>query len=369
MIYLDNAATTPLNVDLHKTLLEYSACYNPSSLHKVGMHAKNAIKSARAELAATLGCNSNELYFTSSGSESNNTVLFGAHYRKGSNIIMSSTEHSSIYYAAKELQNRGVEVQFAKCNAHGQVDKSHLISLINDNTMLVSIMHVNNETGALNDIADLVKIVKLINANIIFHSDGVQAVGKINLHLHNFNVDAYSFSGHKFGAPKGVGGMFIKRGVNIAPLIYGGGQESGMRSSTENVAGIAAMAEGLMRYRQSYNPKHIYALNDKLENGILKLLPTAIINSNLESNPNILSVALPDLRGEIILNMLSDKGIMIATGSACASNKSNNRIAAALGLGKVYDKGMLRFSPSSDNTTEDIDTVLDEMAQSIKFLT
>lgn len=368
MIYFDNAATTPIDKNILSIYEKYSDYRNPSSLHRCGIEAKNALNTARKDIARILGSADNEIIFTSSGSESNNTALFGVRYRKNSKIAVSAMEHSSVYYSAKELQNRGYNVSFVPCDQYGKVNKEKLLQLIDSDTALVSIMHVNNETGGVNDIADLVKSVKSIAPKVVFHSDGVQAVGKFNINLHNIGVDCYSFSGHKFNAPKGVGGLYIRKGVNIAPLIYGGGQEGGMRASTENVAGIIAMAEGLKNYIDKYDFNKISMLTEKLCGMLKSKIKEIKINSNILENPNILSVALPDMRGQIVMNILSDNDVMISTGSACASNNITNRIPRALGLDKRYEKGLLRFSLSTDNTEQEIEKSIEAIGKALEFL-
>lgn len=368
MIYFDNAATTPMDDKLFAVFEKYAIYGNPSSLHKCGIQAQSAIKSARESIAKILGATAKEIIFTSSGSESNNTVLFGVRYRKNSRIILSSTEHSSVYYSAKELQNRGYNVIFVPCDKYGKINKNELLQSIDSNTALISIMHVNNETGAVNDIADLVKSAKAIEPNLIFHSDGVQAVGKFDIDLHAMGVDCYSFSGHKFNAPKGIGGLYIRKGVNIAPLIYGGGQEGGMRASTENVAGIISMAVGLESYISNRDFDRVFDLTHKLCSSLVNSIENIKINSDLRENPNILSVAFHNLRGQIIMNILSDKGIMVSTGSACASNNVTNRIPRALGLDKNYEKGLLRFSLSAKNTEQEVEEVICAIKEAVEFL-
>lgn len=368
MIYFDNAATTPIDKNILKIYEKYSDYRNPSSLHRCGIEAKSALKAAREDIARILGAADNEIIFTSSGSESNNTVLFGIRYRKNSKIAVSAMEHSSVYYSAKELQNRGYNVSFIPCDQYGKVNKDKLLQVIDADTALVSIMHVNNETGGVNDIADLVKAVKAIAPKAVFHSDGVQAAGKFNINLHSLGVDCYSISGHKFNAPKGVGGLYVRKGVNIAPLIYGGGQEGGMRASTENVAGIIAMAEGLKSYIEKYDFNKICKLTEKLYDMLKTKIKELKINSNILENPNILSVALPDIRGQIVMNILSDYDVMISTGSACASNNVTNRIPRALGLDKRYEKGLLRFSLSTDNSEREVVKAIEAIGKALEFL-
>lgn len=367
MINLDNASTTPIYNELLDVVRDTAVLGNPSSGHAYGKAAKKIVEDSRNKIANLLGANEKEIYFTSSGTESNNTVLFGAKLDKSKRVIVSDAEHSSVYYAAKRLQNLGFKVEFAPVDSIGRVRLDCLENMLSDDVAIVSIMHVNNETGSVNDIKTIAKLVKKLSPAAIMHSDGVQAAGKFPIDLHSLGVDCYSISAHKFRALKGVGALYIKSGVRLNPLIYGGGQERGMRSATENIAGIACMAKGLELFMANYDQNYIKSLASRFLAGLVDLEKEYITNSNILDNPNIISIAIKGARGEVIQNVLSDKGVMLATGSACASNKASDRIAKALAVPKSFADGMLRISFSMENTFSDIDTALLSLKDSLKY--
>lgn len=360
MIYLDNAATTPVTDEVIGIVNKYlkEKYYNPSALYGAASEISKDILSARRGIADILSVNADEIYFTGSGTESDNAALLNTSKRIGSRIIISATEHAAIYNTAMELRQRGFDVVLAPVDRFGRVIEDHFKTLINDNTSLVSIIHVNNETGAINDVEKLSKITKEYNKKIIFHSDGVQSFGKRTINLKTSNIDLYSFSGHKINAPKGVGGLYIRKGVGIRPSLYGGGQENNFRSSTENVAGIMALSysanKSILNYTNNYNTMHELLL--KMADFIVKSIPNTIINSNLEINSaqNIVSFALPKIRGEVLLHSLESYGIIVGTGSACSSKKGSNRIAEAINLPKDYHNGIIRVSISPDTIEEDL---------------
>lgn len=367
MINLDNASTTPIYDELFDVLRDTAILGNPSSGHACGKQAKKVIEESRDKIAKLLGAGNKEIYYTSSGTESNNTVLFGTKLDKTKRVIISDAEHSSVYYSAKRLQNLGYKVEFAPVDGYGRVKLDALEKMISDDVALVSIMHVNNETGGVNDIKTIAKTVKKLSPTAIMHSDGVQAVGKLPIDLHALGVDCYSLSAHKFHALKGVGALYIKSGVRINPLIYGGGQERGMRSATENVSGIACMAKGLEIFNKNYNKSYIKSLADKFVSGLSNIGREYIVNSDILDNPNIISFAIKGTRGEVIQSVLSDNGVMVATGSACSSNKASDRIAKALGVPKAFADGMIRISFAMSNTYDEIDIALLKLKDSLKY--
>lgn len=367
MINLDNASTTPIYDELIDVVRDTANLGNPSSGHAYGKASKKIVEDSRKKIADLLGANDKEIYFTSSGTESNNTVLFGTKLDKSKRVIVSDAEHSSVYYAVKRLQNLGFKVEFAPVDSIGRVKLDILENMLSDDVAIVSIMHVNNETGAVNDIKTIAKLVKKVSPTAIMHSDGVQAVGKLPVDLHSLGVDCYSISAHKFRALKGVGTLYIKNGSRINPLIYGGGQERGMRSATENVTGIACMAKGLEIFKANYDKSYITSLAERFLLGLSGIGREYIVNSDININPNIIAFAIKGTRGEVIQSVLSDSGIMLATGSACASNKASDRIAKALAVPKAFADGMLRISFSMDNTYSDIDTAILKLKDSLKY--
>ncbi|MEG2014717.1 MAG: cysteine desulfurase family protein, partial [Clostridia bacterium] len=308
---------------------------------------------SRQEIADCLGANSNELIFTSGGTESNNMAIFGSvKLRRNGNIVLTATEHAACYNAVKELSNRGIEMRVSAVTSDGHVDKDSLYSLIDENTILVCVMHINNETGAINDIKEIVARVKSINPNAIFFSDGVQAVGKIKINLHNLGVDLYSFSGHKIHGSKGTGVLYVNKKLSVNPLIYGGGQESGMRSGTEYVAGLATLGQTVK-----------IATNLIEENSNKYLDFKKYITDNLTVNymvictndcsPSILSLAFPNTKSEVLLHMLEQNGIIVGTGSACSAKKKS-RVAEAIKLQDSYVSGVMRISFSKYTNIKEV---------------
>lgn len=362
MIYLDNAATTKPNQDAVKRAEEYlfEKYFNPSALYDEGRTLQNELKKARATLLASICSEQDfELIFTSCGTESDNQATFS--YARRGNAVTTAGEHSAVFAAFNELKNKSiVEPRFAPLLKDGRVDVEKLLSLIDDKTSFVSVIHVNNETGAINDVNTIAKLVKKKNSRVIFHSDGVQAYGKIPFRLAK-EVDLYSVSAHKIGGIKGVGALIKRKSLNIQPYLIGGGQEGGKRSGTENTFGIMQFAyaaehkfktlksdfERLKDYKQSF----INGLNPS----VYKIL------SDLDGSPYILSVSAVKLRGEILLHMANDKGLIIGTGSACSSNAKNrySRVILSCGHDEQTADGVIRISFSSETTEDEINHAIE----------
>ena len=373
MIYLDNAATTMVSeetAELVKKCLT-NDYYNPSALYKPAVDVSISIKKARESIASIININPDELVFTSSGTESDNAALFLTRKREGSRIIISSVEHSAIYNSALELANRGFDVQLAPVDRYGRVIREEFEKLLTSNTSLVSVIHVNNETGAINEIEELSKITKTYNNSIIFHSDGVQAFTKVKLNLKDYYIDLYSISGHKINAPKGIAGLYIKKGTCIKPLLYGGGQEKNIRSSTENTSSIIAMQMAANHSTLNYN-KYCNTMKQLLQftaNYIVERIPEAIINTNFKySAPNILSLSVPDVRGEVLMHSLEKYGIIVGIGSACTSKKGIKRIPTALNLPKQYHDGMIRVSINPEISKDDLTFAADMLVKEYRDL-
>lgn len=354
MIYLDNAATTrpsiPALEDAGRALNELF--FNPSAPYAGGLQTRREIETARRELLSLTGDTENyELVFTSCGTEADNQAVFSA--VKRGNFVLSEGEHAAVYECAKELKNRGIEVRFAPLNTDGSVNTDALLRLVDDKTALVSVIHVNNETGAVNGISGLAEQVKQKNSRTLFMSDGVQAFGKIPFRLTK-NIDLYTVSAHKIGGLKGVGALIRRKNVSLAPYLYGGGQEGGKRSGTENVFGILTFASAAKRKFASLEAdgkrclsyrERLFALLDK--EIFSRISPDA-------GSPCILTVAARGVRGETLVRMLSDHGVYAGTGSACSSKKPYSRVIEACGIGKELLNGVLRFSFSPDNSEEEI---------------
>lgn len=369
MIYLDNAATTRPDGGCLELAGQYltQKFYNPSALYAEGYALHKEIAKARSNI---LNCIANDrdfsLIFTSCGTEADNQAIFGGS-RRG-NVVTTSGEHSAVISAVNELKERGTEVRFAKLNADGSVNVQHLFSLVDGNTSLVSVIHVNNETGAVNDVNAIAEAVKRINVRTLFHSDGVQAFGKIPFRI-SANIDFYSVSAHKIGGLKGTGALIRrKNNKSLKPLIYGGGQEEGLRSGTENVFGIKMLEFAAQkRYKAiDENYEHVGRLNLLMRNKLDKTLFQVISGDN--ASPYILCVAALGVRGEIILHEVNDKGLLIGTGSACSSNvqKRYSRVILSCGIDENTADGVLRLSFSPENTTEEIETAAEILNETVR---
>ncbi len=354
MIYLDNAATTRPNEQavLRASEAVSSIWYNPSALYEGGGLARKTIDSAREKLLLFAADSSAfELIFTSCGTEADNQAIFGA--AKRGNFVTTAGEHAAVYACAQELKNRGVEVRYEPLRSDGSVDCEALLNLVDGNTSLVSVIHVNNETGAINPVAELAARIKQINPRTVFHSDGVQAFGKIPVRLTK-HIDLYSVSAHKIGGLKGVGALIKRRSLSLSPYLYGGGQEGGKRSGTENVLGILAFSYSADSafHALEENAKRVSFLREKLWNSLDKNIFFRL--SSVSGTPYILSVSASGLKGEVLQRMLSDKGVYVGTGSACSSKRPHSRVMEACGHKKELLEGVLRLSFSAETTEEEI---------------
>lgn len=356
MIYLDNAATTKPDGECLKKAEKYlyDEFYNPSSLYAGGYNLQLELRAARKNIvSAVADCEKFDLIFTSCGTEADNHALFCG--GKRGNVVTTLGEHSAIFSAANELKQRGIEVRFADLNSDGSVDIEHLLSLVDDKTSLVSVVHVSNETGAINDILKIAEEVKAKNKFTLFHSDGVQAFGKIPFKLNSF-IDMYSVSAHKIGGIKGCGALIKRKNLVLKPFVFGGGQEQGLRSGTENVFGIKVFEQATLKkyenIRQNFDK--VKKLNALLCEKLDKTLFSRISTENC--SPYILTVAADGVRGETILHEADDKGLIIGTGSACASNekKRYSRVILACGISENAADGILRLSFSPENSEEEV---------------
>ncbi len=359
MIYLDNAATTRVDEQVvqYMNRIMTENFYNPSALYLPAVNVSVMLNEARKNIANSIGAETDEIYFVSSGTEADNIALLRSRIKKNSRVIISETEHSAVYNSALELKQLGYDVVFAPVDRYGVVDINSFQKLLNDNTSLISIIHVNNETGSINNIDALSCTAKAFNKDILVHSDGVQAFGKMNINVRKLDIDMYSMSGHKIHAPKGVGALYIKKGVSVKPMLYGGGQEKNLRSSTENTSGIIGMSTAICSSTLNYteNENNMRKLLQYMAQFITKNIGNAIINTNInKAMPNIISIALRGIRGEVLMHSLEKHNIIIGIGSACSSKKLNNRIPNALGLSKEYRQGMIRISLDTDTSVEDI---------------
>ena len=353
MIYFDNAATTRPNRGAVERAMRYlnEDFFNPSSLSREGFAVHKGLDAARAAILSHIAPSGQfELIFTASGSEADNTALFSC-ARRG-NLVTTEGEHAAVYNTARELMNRGIEVRFARLNRDGSVDAEHLLSLVDEHTSLVSVIHVNNETGAVNDVAALAARVKEKNASALFHSDGVQAFGKIPFVLPG-QIDLYAVSAHKIGGVRGAAALIKRKNLTLRPLVYGGGQENGLRSGTENVFAdvqfcyaaedkFASLAEDF---------RHVQEINGYLRSALDASLFEILSSSG--SSPYILALSARGLRGEVLLHMLDDEGLIVGTGSACSSKNRYSRVMLACGLDRSGADGVLRLSFCPQNTLKE----------------
>lgn len=369
MIFLDNASTTILDEQCLEIIKKFGIdeFYNPSARYHSAILVKNAIDNARITLLKEINAVSGDIIFTASGTEADNLAVFGTKKQLNSKIIISKSEHPAVYNAAMELKQKGYIVLEAETDKTGRVIEEKFEKMMDKDVSFVSIMTVNNETGAVNDIKKLCKIAKAINKNVIFHTDAIQAAGKIKINVSDTNVDLLSISGHKFHSPKGVGALYVKN-INLRPIIFGGGQENGIRSATENVAGIVCMANCLHYYNskilENYDKIQLiknYIINNLDEDKFL-------INSTDNCSPYILNIAMKFVRGEVMLHALEKHNILIGTGSACSSNKSSKRIPSLFNLPKIYEKGIIRISFDQNTCLTDIKYFIDKLNLEYKQL-
>lgn len=362
-IYFDNAATTRVSDEAAKAAFDVMTKFygNPSSAHAKGLEAEHILKKARSCVMPALGYTPKDgsLVFTSCGTESNNTVFFGTYEvlgKRKNNIVISDSEHPSVEMCARELEKAGVEIRRIPTKG-GVLDTSFAEKAIDNKTMLISCMLVNNETGAVYDIKALDSIRKRNAPEAYLHTDAVQGFCKLPYSLSCLGADLISVSGHKIHAMKGVGALFIKKGTRIPARIHGGGQESGLRSGTENLAGIASFGKAVEEFtsEKSERLSKISELNLTLRNKLAKVCPYVTINSGDGFAPHILSISVPGIRSEIMLRFLSEKGIFVSAGSACSSKNADNRVLSNFGLDNKRADSTLRISFSKYNTTDEID--------------
>ncbi|SHM82986.1 cysteine desulfurase [Caldanaerovirga acetigignens] len=374
-VYLDNSATTKVAKEavdamVHALTLAFG---NPSSLHRKGMEAEKIVNKAREKLALFLGVKAREIYFTSGGTESNNLAIKGAAYarkRYGKHLITTSIEHPSVLDVFKQLEEEGFSVTYLNVDEKGHINLVELKQAIKSDTILVSIMYVNNEVGSIQPIHDAAKIISQ-NKNTLFHVDAVQAFGKVPLIPNLSGVHLLSLSAHKIYGPKGVGALFVREGTKITPLFNGGGQEEGLRSGTENVPGIAgfsAAAELVFKNFGLWQVK-MRELKERLKTGILSEIPDSVLNGPDDGAPHILNISFLGTKAEVLLHALESHGIYVSTGSACSSHKSvKSHVLAAMGKTDEEIEGAIRFSLSPFLSIEDIDYTVEILKKEVNEL-
>lgn len=350
-IYLDNAATTAPDGEIINQAVEFlmgDGFYNPSALYKSARAVKDVIENARKKLLSFFPLGYDAI-FTSCGSEADDMAIFS--FARRGNAVTSVGEHAAVYNSFNELKARGIQTKLAPLKQNGAVDEDKLLSLIDEKTTFVSVMHVNNETGAINDVNAIAKKVKQKNPNVIFHCDGVQAFFKIPSKI-STGVDLYCVSAHKIKALKGVGALIYKKNLPLKPLIFGGGQEKKLRSGTENVFGIDVFSRAITKF-SNVNDNYNKALS--LKNAFLaNLNGDFTIISTSECAPNIISISVPGVKAEIMQRVLDDEGIIVGTGSACSAKIGVSRVISACVNDKRVAEGALRISTSFDTSESDV---------------
>lgn len=376
MIYLDNCSTTlPREevIDLMtKSLKEDFA--NPSSLHSLGLKSEKKIRSSRETIAEFLNVHRDEIYFTSGGTESNNIAVQSMVKKmenRGKHIISTRIEHPSVLNTIKHYEEEGFEVSYLDVDSKGQISLEDFAKHLREDTILVSIMHVNNEIGSIEPIEKIRDILKEKNSQALFHVDGVQGFGKVDISLKDYGIDAYSFSGHKIYGPKGVGGLYIDRNAKLSPIIYGGNQEMGLRSGTENLNAIIGLGEATRLIRENFKEEREYAqiLKEYMVEKINENIDDIRVNTSLDetSSPYILNISIKNIRAEVLLHYLEMEEIYISTSSACSSRGTDkSHVLKAIGLDDNYIEGTIRICFSHDIRRQDLDYTIEKMKKSVE---
>lgn len=374
-IYVDNAATTKTSRTAIEAMLPYmDKIYgNPSSLHSVGQAAADALRKAREEAAEVLGCEPNEITFTSGGSEADNQALVSAAAigaRKGKkHVISTAFEHHAILHTLKKLEKEGFEVTLLNVHENGMVSAQQVADAIREDTCLVSVMYANNEIGSIQPIAEIGAVCK--EKGVIFHTDAVQAVGHVHINVKEENIDMLSLSAHKFHGPKGVGLLYARKGVRLTNIIEGGAQERGKRAGTENIPGIVGMVAALKEANANIdaNAEKVSALRDRLIEGLEKIPHSALNGDRTKRLPGNVSFCFEGIEGESLLLLLDAKGICASSGSACTSGSLDpSHVLLAIGRPHEVAHGSLRLTLSEENTQEEVDYIIEETTKVVKYL-
>lgn len=375
MIYMDHSATSQVDKQVFKAMEPFFVQQfgNASTLYSLGRDARKAMENARAQVASLIGAKTEEIIFTSGGTESDNIAIKGTAYRlkdEGNHIITSAIEHPAVEETCKYLEKNGFEVTYLPVYEEGIVRVSDLEDAITDKTILITIMHANNEIGTIQPIAEIGKIAR--ERKIYFHTDAVQTVGKIPVNVEELNVDMLSLSSHKVYGPKGIGALYVKKGIRLEPIIHGGGHEKGLRPGTENVSGIVGLGKACELAEKNLldNAKYITNLRDKLIDGVLDSIEQSYLNGHRTKRlPNNVNFRFTGIEGESLVLHLDSKGIAASTGSACSSKKLEpSHVLMAIGLEEVDAHGSLRLTLGKDNTEEDVDHAIESIKEVVETL-
>ncbi len=371
-VYLDHAATTPVDKEVLEAMLPFfdEKFGNASSLHAYGREAREALEKSKEEVAKLINADADEIIFTGSGTESDNLAIKGIAFKHGrGHIITSKIEHPAVLETCKYLEKKGFDVTFLPVDEYGLVKPEDVENAIRDDTILISIMHANNEIGTIEPIEEIGEIAR--KHGILFHTDAVQSAGKIEIDVKKINVDLLSMSSHKIYGPKGVGALYVRRGVKLEPVLHGGGHEKGMRSSTENVAGIVGFAKAceICRRRMHEDADKITRLRDKIIKEVLKIEESYLTGHPTRRLPNNASFYFKGIEGESLVLMLDAKGIATSTGSACSSKKLQaSHVLLAIGIRPEDAHGSLRVTLGRENTEEEIDYFLEVLPEVVEEL-
>ncbi len=376
-IYLDNSATTPVDPQVRNIMIKtLSEDYgNPSAMYRKGVDAEKYVKEAQSRIARTLKVEEKEIYFTSGGTEANNLAILGtaiAQGRRGKHFITTAVEHPSVENPMKHLQESGYEVTFLPVDYQGRISLEELKKTIRPDTILVSVMMVNNEIGTRQPIEEIGAFLQAEHPEIYFHVDAVQGYGKYVIRPKKWGIDMLSVSGHKIHGPKGIGFLYLRDRVKIAPILFGGGQQKGLRSGTENVPGIAGLGVAAEKIYENHKDKteYLYSLKERLASGLSSLPDVKIHGQGLrEGAPHVLSAAFFGVRSEVLLHALEEREIFVSAGSACsAHHPGHSSTLMAIGLPSALMECTLRFSFSHENTEEEVDRVIEALRELLPFL-
>lgn len=377
-VYLDNAATTRAKAEvINAVVMSMDEIYgNPSSLHRKGVEVERKMKETRRLIARCLGCREEELFFTSGGTEANNIILRGyveANQRRGNHLITVKTEHPSVLSTFEALEKKGFRVTYLNVDNKGLISLQQLSDAIVEDTILVSIMHVNNEVGTIQPIEKISKLIKERNKDTFFHVDGVQSFGKIIFSVTDLGIDSFSISGHKIHGPKGIGCLYLKKGGKVTPITTGGSHELGIRPGTENTPGILGMGEAvkLIFSQQQRYISRISSLKDYFYQILLSEVEDIHVNGfdNGEAAINILNISFLGVKSEVLLHSLEQEGIYVSSGSACSSKKKgNSHVLTSMGLREDIIDSAIRFSFSDFNTKEELDYAVEKIKKQVTYL-
>ena len=373
--YFDNAATTRVKKEVLEEMLPYfnEKYGNPSSLYSIGRVSKKAIEESRKKVANLINCNPNEIYFTGCGSESDNTIIKGianTYRKKGRHIITSQIEHPAVLHTCQALEKQGFEVTYLKVNKEGFINIEELRNSIRNDTILISIMFANNEIGSIQPIEMISKIARMYN--IVFHTDAVQACGNIPIDVKRMGIDSLSLSGHKLYAPKGIGALYVRNGIEFEKFMDGGHQEKNKRAGTENVAGIVGLVKAceIANIHLKEHMQHLKELRDYFILQVEEKIEGAVLNGGIENRlPGNANFAFPSVDGEALLLNLDAKGICASAGSACTSGSSApSHVLSSIGLSDELARSSLRVTFGEDNTKEDVDYLVENLCEIVQKL-